>query len=65
MTEIGGIRYLTIPECLERLPFIMSERAFRRVVRTSGCGIEHRRQLILTEADLNAVLDAPRTRERA
>lgn len=63
MSEINGVSYLTIKECMERLPFIMSERAFRAAVRASGHCIEHRRQLALTEADLAAVLASLKPRK--
>lgn len=60
MTIIDGITYLTVKECLERLPFRMNERRFRRTVRSLGIGIQHRWTIVLTEADLTTVIDTLR-----
>lgn len=54
------MKLLTIKEAQAFLPIAMSERAFRQLVRKSGCYMEHRRQLMLTESDLQHVLETLR-----
>lgn len=63
MITLADTTFLTVEECLDRLraiPLTMSERTFRQRIRASGSYIEHRGQLLLTEADLAAVLDSLR-----
>jgi hypothetical protein len=63
MITIDGEVYHTIPEAMDRLAplgLLMSEREFRRRVRISGAYLEHRRQLLLTEPDIKAVLETLR-----
>jgi hypothetical protein len=49
--------FLTVRECLDRLPIRMAERAFRRRVRQAGCCHEYRKQLFLTEANFTAFVE--------
>jgi hypothetical protein len=59
MITVNGKTYFTIAESMERLTGLgleLSERTFRQRVRLSGAYLEHRKQLFLTEADLEAVI---------
>jgi hypothetical protein len=47
---------ITVEQYLAGLPIRMSEREFRRKVRSCGC-YEHRKQLFLTEADFTVFLE--------
>jgi hypothetical protein len=59
--EISGVpAYLTVADCLARLPVKLSERTFRKLVRRCGTFIEHRKQMPLTEDDFAAVLETMR-----
>ena len=65
MTDIAQQRpfspkLLTVQECLGRLPIRMSEREFRRKIRKSGHYYEHRRQIMLSEADFAAIMEGLR-----
>ncbi len=66
--QLAGTTYLTVPEALDMvrgLGLCIDERTFRRFIRKSGAYLEHRRQIVLTEADLARVLEAMRERPAA
>ena len=49
---------LTVKECLDRLPILISERSLRQKIREAGCYCEHRRQIFLTEDHFEQLLES-------
>jgi hypothetical protein len=62
MTDKPDPRFLTVKQCLARFPIRISERSFRQLIRKTGAYHEWRRQLFLTEADFQVVLEHMRPR---